>query len=281
MKLQLLLFAVLIGVKSLAQVNGFNSDAFGFELTNVSWTSAGTHNGAISPGNIVDAWTQDDGFEQSSEQKNSGTYSMLADFSSTIPATSPKLQTWRSNTGGEGKYEFATVDNYTLSAYVYVDAALTDGAMRIAIQQNGGQYNSLAIDLSSITPNTWTQFSVAFDQNDPKSGYWSDANFTTLPTSNAKIYIDDISVMLTSVLSTKNTSLNNVKVFQNKAAQVLEVTGLKNGDVTIYNCIGEIVKASNSKSDASQIDISDMPTGVYFVRISLGGKTKTEKIIIQ
>ena len=281
MKLQLLFLTVLVSVKSFSQVDGFNNDAFGFELTNVAWTSNGNHNGATSPGNIVDAWTQDDGFEQSSDQKKSGTYSLLADFSETIPATSPKLQTWRSNTGGEGKFEFQSVANYTLKAYVYIDAELTDGAMRIAVQQNGGQYNSLAIDLSSITPNTWTPFSVAFDQNDPKAGYWSDVNFTALPTSKAKIYVDDISVVLTSALSTENTLLDNVKIFQDRVSQSLQVVGLQNADIQIYNCLGEVVKIFNSKSDNSQIDIADMSNGVYFVRMSLDGITKTQKIIIQ
>ncbi|NJB83565.1 T9SS type A sorting domain-containing protein [Wenyingzhuangia aestuarii] len=270
MKKQLLkISAVLLfafGAK--AQITNFNANAFSFEPISVEWTSNGTHNGASSPGNIVDAWTQVDGFEQSNGQARTGTYSMLADFSTTIPVATPKLQTWRSNTNKEGNFNFdsdAGSDvNYTIMGYVYVDV-VTDGTFKINIQKNGGQFEQATINLNSVTPGTWTLFSKSFDFTEGDGAdYWCSVNFATLPTINAKIYLDDVSVVQTTTLSTSLSKIDGASVKAENGS--INVTGA-NLDA-VYSITGQ------------QVATSGLASGVYIVKISKNGKQDAIKVVL-
>jgi hypothetical protein len=55
----------------------------------------------------------------------------------------------------------------------------------------------------------------------------------------------------------------------------------KKGTVDIYNVVGKKVYHYEIKNQKSEIDISNQPEGVYFVKICTGQKMRTEKIVIQ
>ncbi|NJB83144.1 T9SS type A sorting domain-containing protein [Wenyingzhuangia aestuarii] len=281
-KITLLALTIIPVFTMSSQIAGFNTDAYGFELTNVQWTSGGTHNGASSPGNIVDAITQNDGFIQSDEKARTGTYSLLADFSSSIPGETPSLQGWRANVNGETNYDYiasATTKNYTLSAYIYINAT-TDGNLRITSQgSNGRQYNQLSIPLNTVPTDTWTKFSISFDQNVPQEDYWSSVNFSTLPTGNVKIFVDDISIVETSTLSANRLDKDIFNLAVNYNTSKLNITAPKGSKLEIFNVLGSKIKTIDITEKNNIIDISTLSKNMYICKLNYQGNTITKKII--
>ncbi|MHB8260151.1 MAG: LamG-like jellyroll fold domain-containing protein [Bacteroidia bacterium] len=89
-----------------------------------------------------------------------------------------------------------------------------------------------------------------------------------------------------SATSIKNiTNSNQVKIYPNPASNEINLTigafdNSKTNRVEIYNIIGESVHLQIIKSSNCQIDISKLSNGVYFVTVTNGEETSTEKIIV-
>ena len=77
---------------------------------------------------------------------------------------------------------------------------------------------------------------------------------------------------------TDYTAMSNVKLYPNPVSSNLTIENLKNIDVEIYNIVGQqIVENKNATGDLS-IDMSNLPDGVYFVKLKDGKAVRTEKI---
>lgn len=83
-----------------------------------------------------------------------------------------------------------------------------------------------------------------------------------------------------------NTDVNeiaaqNVKVYPNPASSVINIEGIDNYnnlDVKIVNVQGQVVK---EVPNTLEINVSDINTGVYFIKIDLDGQQSIQKIVIK
>ncbi|NIJ44822.1 hypothetical protein FHR24_001261 [Wenyingzhuangia heitensis] len=196
MKKQLLkisALAVLLGAGLQSNAQILNADAFGFELTNVDWSTPS--NPTTGPGNIVQAWSQTAGFTQSNEEAHSGTYSMKAIFDYTAGNPTPKLQTFRSNTNKEGAFSL-TVRDYLVSAWIKVTSGTQPSQLNLAIKGAG-----VNIDISAVPANEWTKvYTVITTVADAALGdnkNWMTVNYTGAEpeTGACTIYLDDIKIV--------------------------------------------------------------------------------------
>ena len=71
----------------------------------------------------------------------------------------------------------------------------------------------------------------------------------------------------TSIVSTYEPAL---KVYPNPAGNYLQISNLtlSKGPVSIYNTSGVMVKRIQSNSGSQHVDVSDLPKGLYFVRVN-------------
>ncbi len=71
---------------------------------------------------------------------------------------------------------------------------------------------------------------------------------------------------------------NQINIFPNPTADKIFITGLSTGTVTLYNSFGQLIFKT---AMTNTIDISTLPTGIYFVRLSdsKGTVIKDTKII--
>lgn len=95
----------------------------------------------------------------------------------------------------------------------------------------------------------------------------------------AIIQID--SLYFDQVLVTPEQDGNSiVKLFPNPASEFFQVDGIaETGIATIYNSLGAVVKKQKLGVN-EQIDISQMPSGIYFVEIQSGHIKTKEKLVI-
>lgn len=119
-----------------------------------------------------------------------------------------------------------------------------------------------------------TPLIAEFDSNLPEH----DGTFT----SNGLSIITNLYKSATGVAEGSN--LTSIKLFPNPAKGVVNVllpSNSGNSNVEISNTEGMVVKQLQLNNTVSTIDVSELPTGIYFVKIQMSSRTVIEKLIIQ
>ena len=88
------------------------------------------------------------------------------------------------------------------------------------------------------------------------------------------INVDDIIKYESDILVSPNPAKNQIIISYKNPLIQTESIGIR--PISIYNILGECVIKTSSKPQASnpQIDVSDLPAGVYFVVINSGNEIK-------
>ncbi|MAM28132.1 MAG: hypothetical protein CMC13_03845 [Flavobacteriaceae bacterium] len=84
------------------------------------------------------------------------------------------------------------------------------------------------------------------------------------------------------VLDLNENQENKLAIFPNPARNEISIVGLQNPveDIQIVNVTGSQIKKLNTSSNNSY-DVSDLPLGLYFIRITSEGTTTTRKFLKQ
>lgn len=107
---------------------------------------------------------------------------------------------------------------------------------------------------------------------------------------NKVIAIGDSGTILMNtniVASTKKedfNSFNNVHIYPNPASTCIDLSwnaDFQNTEVNIFNTVGEKVIGQYTDSSNSQIDISKLQSGLYYMRLKSGNRLYTQKFIKQ
>ena len=93
-----------------------------------------------------------------------------------------------------------------------------------------------------------------------------------ISTVEAEIFINIID------LSVDENSMRNIMVYPNPAKSVLNIEG--KCDYRLMNCLGQTMLEGACESEV-QIDLNGFSEGVYFLNLSDGSDSRTQKIIIQ
>ena len=82
---------------------------------------------------------------------------------------------------------------------------------------------------------------------------------------------------LTTVSTATINASSMISVFPNPTAGKIELFGVENGTIRIFDKIGRVIL--EAENPGSEIDISDLATGVYFVQFIVDGQMITKRII--
>ncbi len=95
-------------------------------------------------------------------------------------------------------------------------------------------------------------------------------------------YFDDltINVIDDGTLSVNNTIESQFKIYPNPVENILIInTSLSNYSVAIYNIQGQLMNEIKNISEIQTVDYSDYSSGIYLMRITSEGATKTFKVV--
>lgn len=263
MKKRLLLLGLLTSFVGFSQVSKYDSDCYGFEYTSINYKNA-------LVGNAVEAMTQVAGFTQSSEQAHGGTYSMMADFTSSVPGTTPKTQGWRTQVNDEADIWLSSASNYTIRAWIYTTAT-TSTVAKVALT-GGTATQNLSLNLDGYAAGQWHEFTKSFEAD---AGYLYDdvaetgvpltfnINFTNMEVGS-KIYIDDVDIVQTSTLSKSYSKIEGASV------------DASNGTITVTGANLDAVYSITGQ----QVGPTNLASGVYIVKISKGDRQDSVKVIM-
>jgi hypothetical protein len=127
--------------------------------------------------------------------------------------------------------------------------------------------------------------------NIPISYYTANFRFKFVFTSKGgnNIYIDDINIEVATGMEEISDQLNNLNVFPNPAADILnlsfELSGPKQLKFQVSNMLGQTVYDSGMKlyaqgSNKTFIELKELENGFYFVKISDGKQEITKKVVL-
>lgn len=155
-------------------------------------------------------------------------------------------------------------------------------------------YNVFRKPLSNTTGNIITLAptvgdSVVFMFSAPSNTNWDFSRIYTiaiLQESATKNLVQAEAVPATAgVISTgisHPTKANNSLVYPNPAKNTLTVTlQVSSGVISIHNLMGKLMIQKEISKTNSQIDITELPNGIYFLTIKSNGQITTQKIVKQ
>jgi hypothetical protein len=138
--------------------------------------------------------------------------------------------------------------------------------IKISNTLSNGNWELLTFDFSSEIGNTFDRFVIIPD--------FDDSRFQDHIT-----YFDEISFG-NQTAGLNNYAINSVKLYPNPAKSVVNFSSLSDAvlQVSIYDILGKEVLRSESVQ--SQLNISVLNPGMYFVRMTQGINTSTKKLIV-
>ena len=83
---------------------------------------------------------------------------------------------------------------------------------------------------------------------------------------------------VTQTSDVTTNKLNNINIYPNPAQNKINITGIIDSNIAIYDIYGKLIKEF-SNIDSTTINISDMSDGVYFINISNTEGVKTMKFV--
>ena len=181
-----------------------------------------------------------------------------------MTAAGPDVRAYLVNSEGKSISELKTFNPNNLDNIPF-GLISCSGCMPV-IPANGAQTLTVAI------PNDKdiTKFDTVFFYCLQFTAFWDVGTFTPFSSTNC------------SVLSTVALPVDKIEFYPNPAKDKIQISN--NADVSaeirIFNALGKQV-LHQPKITKKTIDISSFHKGIYIVKISVDGKSKTKKLVIQ
>jgi len=95
------------------------------------------------------------------------------------------------------------------------------------------------------------------------------------------IGVNEFILKTEKTLGVETPEISEIIVYPNPASDVITFKVRENQyTISIYNQIGNLIKSVDSKYEEYRLDVSDLPTGIYFAQIMTQNKAVTTKKII-
>jgi hypothetical protein len=257
---------------------------------NVSWTTSNASVATVSSSGLVTAvaagnatitvTTQDGGFTANCAVVVSAS---LVNLALNKPATSSS----KSGSNSASKAVDGSVSTKWVSAssdpqWINVDLQATYNITQVVLKWDVASGKNYTIDVSSDNVN-WTTIKTVTNgpggtETFSVSGsgryirMYGTARNTTGGYALKEFEVYGASGLKSADIATDITSVNvqNVTVYPNPAGNTITLElsdNVGNEDAELYNSIGKLVKVIQIESSKQQIDIADLRSGIYFIRI--------------
>ena len=197
------------------------------------------------------------------------------------------VKLWVANNGG--------VDSLTKNNYINVSSITSAPVASFVASKTNPKVNEVIslIDQSANDPTAWTWritpatyiFTNGTDSNSriPNVKFTNGDNYsiTLIATNNlgstSETKLNYINVNLSSV---KRIVTTPIKLFPNPANGVVNLSHVLNGKIQIINIQGQIVLTQGKDEIATELNIENLETGVYFILLHTESGVISEKLIV-
>ena len=152
-----------------------------------------------------------------------------------------------------------------------------------------GGNEELLTDMKPVTGNSvWQELTFTFNptMDVEQINFWFTVNVidgaSPNDPSNGDIFLfDNMTASIGTPLSIKGNTLEGVSIYPNPARDVLTLNTPRGGDITVYNILGAQVKSDKTLLKEYRMNVSDLKSGIYLLRVNSEGKQFTQKLVIQ
>ena len=126
--------------------------------------------------------------------------------------------------------------------------------------------------------NAWTQYSVTLTAPTGADGF----RFETRTYTGATVYWDDLSFINNTSLLTKDNEIQNLKMFPNPTSLGYVTLSNKSNtkmSVEIFDLSGKQIL--NKTTNDNKLDVSDLKTGIYIIKVFQHNASTTKKLVVQ
>jgi hypothetical protein len=104
--------------------------------------------------------------------------------------------------------------------------------------------------------------------------------FASAPIGASVVYIDNVLFSKKVATSVASVSQETVGIFPNPANNNLNISTINNiQDIVIYNSLSQVVLKTSPNANDVNIDIADLPIGLYTIKASINGIDTFSKVI--
>lgn len=223
-------------------------------------------NSATPNNNIV--WLWGDGFQNTAITSACHTYANPGSYAINLLDT---LYRW-------DYFSPTCVVNVSKTIYVESDVtpnfSWTSAGLTADFTNTSSNSDSVWWDFGDLTPGT--------DLDNPSHIYAGVGTYDVWLHAYNDCFEDSIMIQVTVDDVGIDTKEAEITIYPNPADQKVVINGLTGGsEVVIINVIGQPVRRLNSNGTQMEINVADLPTGSYFVRISNGDSQLTKKLIVR
>ena len=163
-----------------------------------------------------------------------------------------------------------------------------EGSLIYAYRMNISRKFSLRIGAQATVVQSYTNSSAAAYTTHtatftaPTSGIYYFGIHNNTPQASIETFLFLDSISLTTNLSTISNLISNINIYPNPTENFLNISNPNNVEIksiSVVDINGRIVK--NQSNSLSQINVSDLNAGVYFVTIEAAEGKTTKKFIKQ
>lgn len=152
--------------------------------------------------------------------------------------------------------------------------------LTVGQEQSATGQSQIVQSYTNASAASYTTHTATFAAPTAGIYYFGIHNNTPLATSQAYLFLDSIS--LTTNLSVNDNQITNIAIYPNPATNVLNISNVNNYEIkniSVVDINGRVVK--NESGAMTQINVSDLNAGVYFVTIEAAEGKTTKKFIKQ
>lgn len=145
------------------------------------------------------------------------------------------------------------------------------------------------IQTTTNTAGEWEELTFTYTApgNFNQSLFWFAVDFEDGSDINMNlndvVWFDKMSVTISdpSTASVENNTLEGVTVYPNPARNNLKIQSLEGGRISIFNILGAKVLSETTSLKNYTINVSNIKTGLYVLKVESKGKTFTKKLVIK
>ena len=207
-------------------------------------------------------------------------------------------------TGSSGYYNFQEDEVVTDGIWgieIYMSYVAPDFPDNSAFLVATDESTQAAIYLAGfdIPYDTWFTMTWEFDMNEGTVTVWVDdteiytglsyldsfqlggVDYYSADPSNL-LYIDDVVFAEGSIMGVSDQLNNTINVYPTKVDESFTVSAKSNiSEVSVFNTVGQQVLRITPNASTAEVNVGNLPSGVYVVRTATAKEVKTTKIVVK
>ncbi|WP_171047149.1 T9SS type A sorting domain-containing protein [Mesohalobacter halotolerans] len=185
--------------------------------------------------------------------------------------------------------DLSAMTNMHIDFYFEGNPSAPGTILIVIAQYSDGTNIQENFDVTALAPNTWHENDIPFADFDANSGNPRDEIQQVIVqvagadgSITGPFYIDNLYFHDNTTIGTEDFTSNNFSTYPNPTSDSWTITSQNENikTVEIFNTLGRLVKSFAVNDQYTQINASDLSSGIYFAKVSGGNnQVKTLKLI--